>query len=164
MVYEIGRRKSRKNAPQLLAQKFEATNKDSEIQISRLKREVETLRRDNLEKREVFEQLGGKIQNSFENILLKFRDQMVPLKMLEVDSLKYENNKLKETVQSLEQKMDKLFLRLSTRQKRGLSKSTPKKKTLKKRKKPVEKSKSYKKHKPKIKIVKKVSKKHRKAK
>jgi len=130
-----------KNAPQLLAQKFEATNKDSEIQISRLKREVETLRRDNLEKREVFEQLGGKIQNSFENILLKFRDQMAPLKMLEVDSLKYENNKLKETVQSLEQKMDRLFEKLANKQTAKLSfKESTRKKSAKARK-PAGKSK-----------------------
>lgn len=119
------------HAPQLLAQKFEATNKDSEIQISRLKREVETLRRDNLEKREVFEQLGGKIQNSFENILLKFRDQMAPLKMLEVDSLKYENKKLINTVQELENKMDLLFKKLAEKQTAKLSFKEPKKKSQK---------------------------------
>jgi FtsZ-binding cell division protein ZapB len=119
------------NAPQLLAQKFESSNKESEIQISRLKREVETLRRDNLEKREVFEQLGGKIQNSFENILLKFRDQMVPLKMMEVDSLKYENKKLQTTVQGLESKMNQLFRKLKARnleaRKLKGKKSSPKK-------------------------------------
>lgn len=101
------------NAPYLLAQKFEASNKDSEMQLSRLKREVEVLRREHLDKKETYEQLGGKIQNSFENILLKFRDQMVPLKMMEVDTLKYENKKLASTIQDLEKKMDQLFQKLS---------------------------------------------------
>ena len=152
------------NAPQLLAQKFEATNKDSEIQISRLKREVESLRRDNLEKREVFEQLGGKIQNSFENILLKFRDQMVPLKMMEVDSLKYENKKLQGTIQDLEKKMDQLFTKLSTHQKSRAIKQKSKKKPAKNKKRPIKKSKSSRKSKSKIKIVKKIKQKRRKAK
>lgn len=128
------------NAPQLLAQKFESSNKESEIQISRLKREVEILRRDNLEKRDVFEQLGEKIQNSFENILLKFRDQMVPLKMMEVDSLQYENKKLQTTVQDLESKMDRLFKKLESKKteikpkskKIGKSKMKSSKKTLSK--------------------------------
>lgn len=123
------------NAPQLLAQKFESSNKESEIQISRLKREVEILRRDNLEKRDVFEQLGEKIQNSFENILLKFRDQMVPLKMMEIDSLQYENKKLQTTVQDLDSKMNRLFKKLE-------SKKTGKLKFIesKKRRKPKKKS------------------------
>ena len=101
------------HAPFLLAQKFESSNKESEIQISKLKKEVDHLRREHIDKKEVFEQLGGKIQNSFENILLKFRDHMVPLKMMEVDTLKYENKKLASTIQDLEKKMDMLFKKLS---------------------------------------------------
>ncbi len=155
------------NAPQLLAQKFESSNKESEIQLSRIKREVETLRRDNLEKREVFEQLGGKIQNSFENILLKFRDQMIPLKMMEVDSLKYENKKLQSTIQDLEKKMDQLFTKLSTESKPGsLKVKSKKKKTFKKKKKSLKKSfkknKSIKKTKSKIKTSKNVKRKPKK--
>ncbi|MES2768253.1 MAG: hypothetical protein V4596_03830 [Bdellovibrionota bacterium] len=155
------------NAPQLLAQKFESSNKESEIQLSRIKREVETLRRDNLEKREVFEQLGGKIQNSFENILLKFRDQMIPLKMMEVDSLKYENKKLQSTIQDLEKKMDQLFTKLSTESKTVSLKIKPKKKkTFKKKKKSLKKSfkktKSIKKAKSKIKTSKKAKRKLKK--
>lgn len=147
-------------APQLLAQKFEATNKESEIQISRLKREVETLRRDNLEKREVFEQLGGKIQNSFENILLKFRDQMIPQKILEVDSLKYENKKLQTTIQDLESRMELLFKKLeSAPRPKSIKKAKVKTKKSKSKKKPVKKSKKSQK---KIKNIKKKKKKFRK--
>lgn len=143
------------NAPQLLAQKFESSNKESEIQISRLKREVETLRRDNLEKRDVFEQLGGKIQNSFENILLKFRDQMVPLKMMEVDSLKYENKKLQSTLQDLENKMDRLFKKLESKKTAKLT-FIKSKKVVKSKKKKLSKRKAPKKK------VKKIMKKKRK--
>ncbi len=144
-------------APQLLAQKFEATNKDSEIQISRLKREVESLRRDNLEKREVFEQLGGKIQHSFENILLKFRDQMVPLKMLEVDSLKYENNKLKESIQNLNLKINMLFEKLNGKKPKLKALVKNKKVIKKKRKSKNKKNKPFKPKKYKTKKVRKLS-------
>lgn len=150
------------NAPHLLAQKVDLSNKESEIQVSRLKREVEILRRENLDKKEVFEQLGGKIQSSFENILFKFRDQMAPLKILEVDSLKYENTKLKETVQDLESRMNLLFKKLEAHQPRpkSFAQKKPKKKKAKAQKKPVKKSKKSQK---KIKIVKKIKKKLRKA-
>lgn len=141
------------HAPQLLAQKFEATNKEYEIQISKLKREVEVLRRENVDKKEVFEQLGVKIQHSFENILLKFRDQIAPLKMLELDSLKYENNKFKGTLQDLQSKMDLLFKKLE-----GRRHKTEKKPTKKKQKKSAKKS-SKKKVSAKKKTLKKVSKK-----
>jgi transcriptional regulator with XRE-family HTH domain len=124
------------NAPYLLAQKFESSNKESELQISRLKKEVEFLRREHIDKKETFEQLGGKIQNSFENILLKFRDQMAPLKMLELDTLKYDNKKLASTIQDLESKMDILFKKLSEKTgkvpKKNLRKKISKKKSLKK--------------------------------
>lgn len=156
-------------APQLLAQKFESSNKESEIQISRLKREVEILRKENLEKREVFEQLGSKVQTSFENILLKFRDQMVPLKMMEVDTLKYENKKLQTTIEDLQKKMDDLFSRIqkSTARPRlkSVSKKTkPKTKLKKKGKKPIKKAKKTSKPSRKIKNIKKTRKKLRKGK
>ena len=144
------------HAPQLLAQKFEATNKESEIQISRLKREVEALRRENLDKKEVFEQLGGKIQNSFENILLKFRDQIAPLKMLELDSLKYENNKLKGTIEDLQTKMDLLFAKLEGKKgKVAVKKRYARKKSKKAAKKPNKKGRVKKKAKTKIKTLRK---------
>ena len=63
-------------------------------------------------------------ENSFENILLKFRDQMVPLKMMEIDSLKFDNKKLQTTIQDLEIKMELLFKKLDQKQ---IVKKAPKK-------------------------------------
>src|SRR5690606_13125309 len=78
-----------------------------------------------------------KIQNSFENILLKFRDQMVPLKMAEVDTLKYENNRLLSTVQNLEARLNKISEKLDKAAKAKLKITRPstKKKAKKKAKK-----------------------------
>lgn len=130
------------NAPFALSQQIEDSNKQSKIQITRMKRELEHLRREHVEKKEVFEQLGSKIQNSFENILLKFRDQMIPLKMAEVDTLKYENNKLLSTVQDLEVRLNKITEKLnkvSDKKAKSPIKKTKKKISKKKAKKTTKK-------------------------
>ncbi len=146
------------NAPFMLTQQIESSNKQSEIEISRMKKELEHLRREHLQKKDVFEHLGSQIQNSFENILLKFRDQMVPLKLAEVDTLKYENKKLLSTVSDLEEKLDEIAKGLQKLAKKPASKVRKKaKSTPKKKVKSKAKTKKKAKKKTKKKVVKKAS-------
>lgn len=138
------------HAPLKLEKTFLQNKKDQDLQIKALKRELQFLKDKEFAKKDAMEILAQKIQESFENILIKFRNQMEPQKTLEIESLKYENRKLSDKLLDLE----KILKELAGKK---VAKELLKKKVTKKTKRATPK-KAFQKKSVKKKVIKKVSK------
>lgn len=103
--------------PYELEKKIKSQARENDMRLSSLKKEIERLKNQTIDpKADVVGELGSKVQESFENILLKFRDQMMPQKTLEIESLKYENRKLQDKVVELQSQMQKIVSHLTKKQ------------------------------------------------
>lgn len=105
------------HAPYGLEKKLQSQARENEMRIHHLKREISQLKNQTSNpKAEAAHEIGERIQESFENILLKFRDQMMPQKAFEIESIKYENRKLQDKLSDLQNQMSKLVQHLEKRQ------------------------------------------------
>ncbi len=138
------------HAPLKLEKTFLQNKREQDLQIKALKRGLQFLKDQAFSKKDAMEILAQKIQESFENILIKFRNQMEPQKTLEIESLKYENRKLSDKLLDLE----KILKELAGKK---VAKELLKKKVTKEAKRAAPK-KAFKKKSIKKKVIKKVSK------
>lgn len=105
------------HAPYGLEKKLQSQARENEMRIHHLKKEILQLKNQTTNpKSDAVTEIGEKVQESFENILLKFRDQMMPQKVFEIESLKYENRKLQDKLSDLQNQMSKLVQHLEKRQ------------------------------------------------
>lgn len=134
------------HAPYNLEKKIKSQARESDMRLSSLKKEIERLKNQTTDtKVDVVGELGSKVQESFENILLKFRDQMMPQKTLEIESLKYENRKLQDKLLELQSQMQKIANHLTKKQNsegKQVLKPTKVQKSVKKKSNPTRSSQS----------------------
>lgn len=101
--------------PHKLEKKMHAQKRELEMRLFQLKKEVEKFK-NQMPQKENLSDVGHKVQEAFENVLLKFRDQVFSQKAFEIESLKYENARFKEKITDLQDKVLKVVDQLKEAQ------------------------------------------------